>query len=342
MAPRTTGAKKNTPIRHNHNVAAEGSTPLPSIDYEAVQQDEVEALQAIFMDDFEHVEVESAWSKTSERRFKLRIAAFDDPESYFILSVRLTATYPRSLPLLEASGLEKFHERTRDRISAIIRDRPKQLLGDVMIHAIATDIQEALEDAVQARQQGTLPSLNDERANAEEVATAIAKQAEDAEALRLKEAEEEEQRVLSQMVKEELSRRDRRKNARSTENADELPSAVSERMIRFEEAAPIVVGREEASFKDVSIISNIEGGLVGKPQLNISTTAPLLAIRQYIVDGKREALTELEAVLNQVRALRHQSISSLYQYRFDKNGDVYDPPFTATCLPNHELICMAG
>ncbi len=163
------------------------------------------------MDDYEDVEIKGAWSKTADRSFKLLLRAFSDQKSLAVLSVRLTATYPKTLPLLEISGIEGYHNRTQNRIRIIVADRPKKLLGEVMIHAIASEIQEALEDAVIARQQGTLPSLEDERASADEVVAALAQEAEESEARRIREAQEEEDRVLKQMLDDEVSRREKRK-----------------------------------------------------------------------------------------------------------------------------------
>ncbi|TKA68311.1 hypothetical protein B0A55_08606 [Friedmanniomyces simplex] len=209
MAPKSPW-KKNKSISDVQTAAATGQA-TPAINYGEVQDEEIEVLKAIYMDDYEEVEVKGAWSKTADRSFKLTLRAFSDQDSLALLSVRLTATYPKTSPLLDVSGVEIFHERTQKRIRNIVANRPKQLLGEVMIHAIASEIQEALEGAVSARQQGALPSLEDERASAEEVAAALAQEAEEIEARRLREAQEEEDRVLKQMLDDEVSRREKRK-----------------------------------------------------------------------------------------------------------------------------------
>ncbi|KAJ8606059.1 hypothetical protein MRB53_041214 [Persea americana] len=324
MAPRTQGTTKNTPkktITRHHS--SEIATPSTAIDYGAVQKDEIEALQAIFMDDFEEIQVEGAWNKTSDHRFKLRIASFNDLESFVILTVRLTATYPKTVPLIEVDGLDKFHERTQQRISVILHSRPKQLLGEVMIHAIATEIQDALEDAVQARQQGTLPSLIEERASAEEVASALAKQAEDAEAVRQKELHEEEEKALTRLVEQEVNRREKRKTGRSTDQLSEQPSSTTSETIVFEEAAEIIVGQEIATFQTVLIVSKDGNNMIAKPQLATPHASDLLKIRRCTVKSDRTSIIELETTLKQVRNLRHTSITTLYSFRFDKHGDQY-------------------
>jgi eukaryotic translation initiation factor 2-alpha kinase 4 len=53
----------------------------PTINYIEVQNEELEALGAIYADDFEQVETKSAWSKTSDRSFKLKIRPTLDDQS---------------------------------------------------------------------------------------------------------------------------------------------------------------------------------------------------------------------------------------------------------------------
>ena len=141
MAPKPHGNKKApaTPNVQKHAQPVD-QAGAPPINYAEVQAEEVEVLQAIFMEDYEEVETKSAWSKTTDLRFKLKLRAYSDAESFVILSAQLTATYPKSAPLLEISDLQSFHERTQKRIQNVILKKPRQMLGEVMIHAIASDI----------------------------------------------------------------------------------------------------------------------------------------------------------------------------------------------------------
>lgn len=185
-----------------------------TIDYDEVQNDEVQALEAIFGDDFEAVEIKGVWSKTTDRSFKLKLRPPGKDEGILTLTVRLTATYPKTLPLLQVTGLDSYHERTQKRVSSLLSTRPSQLLGEAMIYDITNDINEALEDAINAKQQGTLPSLEDERATAEQASTAMAREAEEADARKAQEERDEEERTLKQMVEDEVNRRESRKPAR--------------------------------------------------------------------------------------------------------------------------------
>ncbi|KAM0719158.1 hypothetical protein Q7P37_005063 [Cladosporium fusiforme] len=321
MAPKSTWSKKAplTPNVQKHANPADQAGP--PINYAEVQAEEVEVLKAIYMEDFEEIETKSAWSKTSDVRFKLKLRAFSDAESYVVLSVQLTATYPKSAPVLDISALQAFHERTQIRINNVIRNRPRQMFGEVMVHAIASEIQDALEDAVQAKQTGTLPSLEEERASAEEVASALAKEAEEAEARRSLEAKQEEDRVLKQMVDEEVTRRQKRRPTRTGngEGPDLMALNVNDEVVIFDKPAKIPIGSEHLEFSKVSIVSHGRGFLLAKPTLRPGILPPLVTIKRYATPEKcRADLLNIEKILDGVCELRHQNILSVFAYRIDK------------------------
>jgi len=322
MAPKSHANKKTpaTPNVQKHTQPVDQAAG-PPINYAEVQAEEVEVLQAIYMEDYEEVETKSAWSKTTDLRFKLKLRAYSDAESYVILSVQLTATYPKSAPVLEISALQSFHERTQKRIQNVLRNRPRQMLGEVMVHAIASEIQDALEDAVQAKQTGTLPSLEEERASAEEVAFALAKEAEEAETRRNLEAQEEEDRVLKQMVDEEVTRRQKRRPTRTSngDGGDLVALHVNDEVVTFERPAKLSVGSEQFEFTKVSIVSHGRGFLLAKPTLMPGILPPLVTIKRYATPEKPRAdILNIEKILDGVCALRHQNILSVYAYRIDK------------------------
>ena len=203
MAPKTPKTQLQK-VKLNNDGGATSPKNVPStemgslgnqVNYAEVQNDEVEVLRAIYMEDFEDIEVKSAWSKTTDRAFKLKVKSFSDDDTWIILVVRLTSTYPKTLPIIKIEGLDSLHARTQSRINRIAERRPAEMLGEVMIHTIASEIQDALEDAVQAREQGVLPSLGDERAIHEAAASLQAQEQEEADIKREQEAKAEEDRA---------------------------------------------------------------------------------------------------------------------------------------------------
>lgn len=146
---------------------------------------------------------------------KLRIKARSSNEASVILFITLTASYPKTLPLVkvqESAGLSQAAQR---QIDQLLQTKPKELIGEVMIHELATSTEDILEDAFQKQQQdGELPSLEEERALQE---AATAETAKRLEATRVREAQQEkaeEDRVLKQMLDEEISRREAKRKSR--------------------------------------------------------------------------------------------------------------------------------
>ncbi|KAH9827331.1 eIF-2-alpha kinase GCN2-like [Teratosphaeria destructans] len=297
MAPKSPWNKRtpNVTVASRQQAAAEASSPV--INYEVVQGEECEVLQAIYMEDYEAVETKGAWSKTTDRSFKLTLRSFSDFESYVVLIVRLTATYPN-----------------------VLEKRPKQMLGEVMIHTIAGEIQEALEDAVTARQAGTLPSLEEERANAEEVANALAKEAEEAEARRQREAAEEEARMLQQMVDRELQRKERRK---ASKNLSEDMN--SETDVFFDQSANVHLPNGTVEFHAISVVHLVSQArdaklYLGQPRSSESSL-PLVAVKKLVVRKSREDIMQIESTLEAFSKIRNNNILGLLAYRVDRIDD---------------------
>ena len=325
MAPKSPWTKKATVTTNVPKQSAAAPVSTTAINYGEAQSEEVEALQAIYMEDFAEVEVKGAWSTTTDRSFSLQIRAISDKESCVTLLVRLTATYPKTAPLLEVRGVEGYHERTQKRIRNIVEKRPKQLLGEVMISTIADEIQDALEDAVQARQQGTLPSLEDERASAEEVTAALAKQTKENEAQRLHEEKEEEDRVLQQMVDEEINRREKRKPTKSADEQTVKPGGFDG--ITFDKPATIQVNNESATFTKVSIVSVLSqrrdlDSYLATPHLSGTEHSAIVAIKRFKFEKSREEVMDLETVLESAQKLVHVNIARVFAYHIDKIDDM--------------------
>lgn len=319
MAPKSPWNKKaNAKLNDPQSPGVE--PVLPSINYAEVQTDESISLTAIYLDDFQEEEVKSAWSKTTDRSYKLTLRAPSDPESKVLLSAKLTATYPKSPPLLEVSGLEIYHERTQKCIRRIIQERPKEKLNNPMIFDIAAEVQEALEDAVQARQQGTLPSLEDERANAEEAAITLAKQAEEAEVRRQLEAKAEHDRLFEQQVQREVTKRDRRQPTRTDGDADVTAAAICDEEVTFDQTCSILTDTDTLRFTTVSVIGKEGKLLLGKPKVSSPAKAPLVAIRTMPLRDDKSALLELETMLERARAIRHSNVLAMHAYRIDWLG----------------------
>jgi translation initiation factor 2-alpha kinase 4 len=215
MAPKSpwnkakSGSKpQNTAAPSANTAGNDGISPANTTDYEQTQNDELEALRAIYMEDFQEVETKSAWSKHSDRAFRIRLRSMSDNEVSIVLSVKLTATYPKTVPSVTLQEPVGIRTKTQKSLEKLLKTKPKELLGEVMIYEIATAVQDLLEDEAQFKAKGeALPSLEQERVVQEAVTTKLAKQQEEEQLRRKKEEKAEEDRVLQQMVEDEMNRR---------------------------------------------------------------------------------------------------------------------------------------
>jgi eukaryotic translation initiation factor 2-alpha kinase 4 len=116
------------------------------------------------------------------------------------LAVTLTATYPRTPPLLSIKGDDGLREGTRFKIQKAIETKPKELVAEeqAMIMEIVNACQDILEDAAQTAAAGLeLPSLEEERAAHEATLAKLAEeQREEEEKKKKLESMEEERRYF--------------------------------------------------------------------------------------------------------------------------------------------------
>ncbi|KXT02245.1 hypothetical protein AC578_5082 [Pseudocercospora eumusae] len=321
----------------DHAAATRETTAMASknqIDYNEIQENEIQLLEAVYPDGFELVATQvGAWStakKNIARTFKLKITPPSEPEAFVTLTVRFTATYPRTAPALEVEGLDQFHERTQKKIRRIAQDRPKKLIGDdPFIHLITEAIADALEDAVTARKAGALPSLDDERATATETAQALARQAEEAEAAREQqrlEAEREEESALMKMAEAQVARQERRKSfkpakellPKHTPAKDDMP-----RKITFEQSSSIDTTYGSETFTDVLITGILshnahETTFVASP--STSGIAALVSVKRRFVKKPKSEIINLESALAAVQKLKHQNLLNVFAYRVAQTG----------------------
>ncbi|QPG97183.1 hypothetical protein C2857_005922 [Epichloe festucae Fl1] len=179
------------------------------IEYEELQQNELLALEAIYGDDFAmHTSTHGAWKKT-EPSFDVRIKASTDSDFAVTVGFVMTATYPKTPPLLTVKDISGLREATQFKIQHFVDTKPKEFAKEAqeMVDRIVEGIRDILEDAAQAEASGKqLPSLEEEREQHEaELAVLAQEQMEEEQRRKLEETKEEE-RVMSKMLQLEIDR----------------------------------------------------------------------------------------------------------------------------------------
>ncbi|KAB8349460.1 hypothetical protein FH972_023487 [Carpinus fangiana] len=303
--------------------------PTHASPYEETQAEEVLALRAIFMDDFEDVETKNAWSKMSQMCFKLHLKASSYPDVGLALGVTLTATYPKSIPLLHLEDIKGLRQKGLERVQSIIRSLPLELVGEVMINEIAVNVQDSLEDtAVMQAKESLMPSLEQERVESEAAAARIALEKE-AEQRRLQEEEQaEEDRVMQRMLDEELKRRRdarRRRDLASADLSSHEPSrslSTSSNMLTFDQPIHILgPDATDLSFRSITMLGTLATGrttdvYTACPLLKSPSPICLVLKRAKLINCKRkDAILALEDELEKLKNLQHSNIVNILDFK---------------------------
>jgi len=278
----------------------------------------------------------------SEPSFDIQIKASSDDDFAVTLGVVLVATYPKSPPLLTVKPEDGLRESIQFKIQKFIETQPKIFAVDeqAMIDRIVEGIREILDEAAQKKAQGLeLPSLEEERAAH---AAQLAKLAQDEKELReLQKLEEtkEEERVLGDMLQEELKRqrtkaRESRKKNRSQHlspdrSAEDLVEA--DETLLFDQPCKLIDGSGNALYFQTVVGKTLfrEGPVTKvyrvKPVLSARQIRPSLALKQVEVKshGKDSAqfkkqLQSLESQLESLKTLHHPRILQLLDFRIDR------------------------
>ncbi|EMT68388.1 Serine/threonine-protein kinase GCN2 [Fusarium odoratissimum] len=242
----------NTPSGLKNNNKNESSFPglLPAaspevtnkIEYEELQQNELLALEAIYSDDFVmHTETQNAWKK-SEPHFDIRIKASSDEDFACTLGFVMTATYPKSPPLITLKNYD-LKEVTTFKIQKYLETKPKLFAQDAqeMIDQIVEGVRDILEDAAQAKANGKhLPSLEEERERHEASMAKLAEEKKEEEARKKIEAMQEEERIMAEMLQQQIDRQKQKAKESKRRNGGNTPqqsstSLETEEIIEFEQ-----------------------------------------------------------------------------------------------------------
>lgn len=320
------------------------------IEYEELQTNEVLALEAIYGEDFvNHTGGQSAWKKT-EPSFDITIKASSNEDFRVTVGFVMTATYPRTSPLLTIKDNELPPAITY-KVQKFIETEPEVFAreGQEMVDKIVEGIRDILEDAAQAKAQGALlPSLEQEREKHEaEMARRAEEQKKEEDRKRLEESKEEE-RVIAEMLQQQLDRQ-RQKHKESKHNrrpngSGDIPNnaAVGSHpdQVDFDQICNAidrtgnvlsfrsVVGKSDQRQGQVSAVYSV------RPLLTNGQSSSAMALKEAVLkprekDGKefKKQLQSLEAHLQDLKLakkLQHRHIVDVFDFKV-QSGLVSEP-----------------
>ncbi|KAJ8111452.1 hypothetical protein ONZ43_g5619 [Nemania bipapillata] len=315
----------------------------PKTHYINTQKEEIMVLQAIYADDYiEHKAANTAWKK-SEPSFDIRVRALSDEDMAVVLSVVLTATYPKSVPLLSLKDEGSLNESTLFKLQKFIETKPKALAAseqaEPMIHELAQGLQDILEDAAQIKAQGLeLPSLEEERAAHENELARQALEQKQEEERKKQDAMEEEERMMQDLLQQEVERqrlkvkesKRRQKPLTTASSYPEIAADYGDSKVEFDHPSEItdlagnvfsfntVIGKTMLQEGSISTIYRVWPGRAGAQGCH-GLALKEFELRSSSKDSAqfKKQLQTLENLLESVRKITHRNAISLLNYRVD-------------------------
>ncbi|CAG8465302.1 15816_t:CDS:10 [Cetraspora pellucida] len=316
------------------------------------QENEIEALKAIYMEDYVPVVVTSAWKVAPTcHEFRLHLLPHEEELKEHVsvdLHVKFPKTYPRSAPDIKienARGLsEEQMTKVREHISRLIKDN----LGQEMVFNIAQYVQEFIttnnngvkilakqsfheqmlsrnEKITKAEQEKAMEEMDRARQTEEQERTAE-------NLLLLQKIQEEEQRLMAK-VEEEKQKRKQLK----AKGANPLTDASSVfKTVNFDRKIVLDPGDSSSvPFKSVILGPLVGKGIVGSTYMvqaindQIKDTAPkdrhVLILKDieisephYLELAGKEKLEDIERDLDRIKKLRHSNLVAVYESELER------------------------
>ncbi|KAF8940243.1 hypothetical protein EDD21DRAFT_369155 [Dissophora ornata] len=111
-----------------------------------LQENELEALRAIFMEDYQPITVPSAWKMVSTTpEFRLHLLPQEEELKRYVsvdLRVKFTKSYPRTIPELRIENPRGLSVAQAQELSKLVPSQARTLVGQEMMYEVASFVQE--------------------------------------------------------------------------------------------------------------------------------------------------------------------------------------------------------
>lgn len=297
--------------------------------YAQIQEDEITSLRSIYMDDFVEEAVKTgAWNKILERSFTITLRADSHKELKAVINVRFTfpSTYPKSVPVIQVKSVQNVRNETMQQVLSVVHERPKDLVGNEMVFALATELQEVL-DAAPIVDPQDVPTLDEERKVRALAAQAKIQEEEESQRLKAAHTEAEEDTQEKRQVLEDLEaqHKERTNKQKSIKNSTLLNQALTYEQIpgvvRFDRSSRLeVVTEKTLGIEAVHDKVHYRQGPLGSiytvqpwtraqekraDDVRIPPQAPFLLLKEYFIKSQsddetvKKSIQNLESLLDQ-------------------------------------------
>ncbi|KAJ1992057.1 eukaryotic translation initiation factor 2-alpha kinase [Coemansia spiralis] len=307
-----------------------------------IQQNELEALRAIFMDDYKDVETKTAWNvKQDTPEFVIQVRPTDENIKNNVsvgLHIKLPKTYPRTAPQISLENGIGLSDVQMQSALAAVKWQVNKLLGGEMIYELAIVLSEYITDNNSAA-QADKPSFYQQMVDREKAGRQADIEREAAHRRRQQEAYVEEQEDLQRRILEELERKrqqvlfDQQKQQHLSDIADAVHSVAGRwaegiQLLKFNNTVyldPLMtrngrfttVALEESTVADnlCSVYDAYPTDLVGASiHLSDRFTVQCFVVTNlhYLTDQGRKSLERISARIVDLAQIRHQNMVTTY------------------------------
>jgi translation initiation factor 2-alpha kinase 4 len=268
---------------------------------------------------------------------RLKLRSFSSDDINCELCAKITASYPKSLPTLSLESTGGLRQKTLQRLQELVKNRPKELVGEVMLHDIAASIQDILEDEIAVRENdGTFENLEAERAVQEIAAAELAKQHEEELQKKRDKKKAEEERVLQQMVNDEMRRKEvmakRKSRGAGQTPTSYFPTESNANHVSFDRVIELQYDGQTVECTAVEGLLPFRSGPVTEELLVKPTghaaARTLILKRAQVGTGKlsanaqlKRAILEFEEEMEEIKRLRQSNITSVFDFKIEQLPD---------------------
>lgn len=283
----------------------------------------------------------------SDPSFDIHIRASSDEDFSVTLGVVMTATYPKSPPLLTLKNTGDLREVTLFKLQKYLETQPKLFATEQqeMVDRIVEGLRDIIEDAAQAKAKGLeLPSLEEERAAHEVLLAKLAQEQKEEEDRKREEESKEEERVLGGLLQVELKRqKDKAKETRKKNRPNGLPSLNTMDGANGPETGRIIFDRpchttdktgNIIAFQAVFGKSEVAKGPVSSvfsvwPVVGSGQDCPNLALKETVLrtaskDNSvfKKQIQSLESQLEALKQVRHRNLVEVLDFRVEREKSI--------------------
>ncbi|KAJ2660706.1 eukaryotic translation initiation factor 2-alpha kinase [Coemansia sp. RSA 1200] len=313
-----------------------------------IQQNELAALRAIFMDDYRDVETKTVWNvKQHTAEFVVQIRPADDELKSSVsvgLHVKLPKTYPRTAPLISLEDPVGLSDTQVQDATAVVKSQVSELLGNEMVYELAVAVSEYITEHNSAA-QAARPSFHQQMVDRERAGREAQMEREAVQRRQQQEAFAVEQEDLQRRIMEELERKqqqvlvDQQRQQHLSDIADAVNSVAGRwaegiQLLKFDHTVYLdpqlmaqsgkftTVALEVSSIADplCAVYDAYPTDLVGA-SINLSDrfTVQCFVVTNlhYLTEQGRRSLERVSARIGDLAQIRHQNMVAVYGSRIE-------------------------